>query len=735
GTLDTYKALSDALHKRGMYLIQDVVPNHMGNFFTYSSYNPSDVTQGFVKNTNAVPTSKPDQAPFDQDDATDPTQRSAAIYHWTPAITDYNDPNQQWNYQVSDLDDLNSENPVVRQALRDSYGYWIKEVGVDAFRVDTVKYVPHDFWNDFFYSTDTSAPGMMAAAQAAGQGNFFAFGEVYDIDAPLDDTFEKGEVTSYLGTPQKPELPSVLAYPLYGEIGRVFASGKPTSYMTYRLARFMEYPHPELMPTFVDNHDVQRFLALGTPNGLNQALSFIFTLPGIPIVYYGTEQGFTETRGAMFQGGYKSVSDHFNTSSQMYARIAKLTAMRKASPTFTHGDLQVLYDNNTGPGAFAFKRTYNGDTVLALFNTAEENVLISGLDTGLPAGTVLEVLGSEQAPPAPKVGANGLMQLTLPARAVSIVHATSQVVAPPAPGATIAVTTAIEGQTFTGDVTVSGTITPATDKLWMIPDGYIAQAVVVPVNGDGSWSTTLPVSDYPPGTQAHSVTFYTPDAVLATAPFHFTSNVPCDPPVPPIVVPDPAGDDKGPAGTYSYPQDPTFGHQMDITNVELDVCKATMDVKITMADWSTLWNPPLKFDHVAFNIFFSVPGQPSQTPMPLLQGSTPAGFDWSFDHFAYGWQNAMYDTSGATASNYGAPVPAPTVNADPASKTVTFTYLRKTFGVSSWSGIGVYVSTWDFDGIKGVFRPLSLAGGQWEMGGGQPTDPLIMDDVPPITIP
>ncbi|MGZ6142391.1 MAG: alpha-amylase family glycosyl hydrolase, partial [Myxococcales bacterium] len=267
GTLDTYKQLSAALHKRGMYLIQDVVPNHMGNFFTYSTYNSSDVTQGFVKNTAAVPTSKPEQAPFDQDDATDPAQRAAAIYHWTPAITDYNDPNQQLNYQISDLDDLNSENPVTRQALRDSYGYWIKEVGVDAFRVDTVKYVPHDFWNDFFDSTDATAPGMMAVAQAAGQGQFFAFGEVYDIPGPLDATLEQ-EVSSYLGTSAKPELPAVLGYPLYGEIGRVFAGGKPTSYMTYRLGKFMDptlYPNPNLTPTFIDNHDVQRFLALGTP--------------------------------------------------------------------------------------------------------------------------------------------------------------------------------------------------------------------------------------------------------------------------------------------------------------------------------------------------------------------------------------------------------------------------------------------------------------------------------------
>jgi glycosidase len=735
GTLDTYKALSIALHKRGMYLIQDVVPNHMGNFFTYSSYDPNDVTKGFVKNTNAVPGSKPEQAPFDQNDATNPAQNAAAIYHWTPTITDYNDPNQELNYQLSDLDDLNSENPVVRSALRDSYGYWIKEAGVDAFRVDTVKFVPHEFWNDFFYSTDSTAPGMMAVAKATGRSDFFAFGEVYEIPPPLDDVLEH-KISGYLGTAAKPELPALLGYPLYGEIGRVFAGGKPTSYMTYRLGKFMDpslYPNPNRTPTFIDNHDVQRFLSLGTPQGLNQALSFIFTIPGIPIVYYGTEQGYTETRAAMFGGGFKNAVDRYIPGA-LYQRIKKLSDLRKGNKVFTHGTLDVLFDTTGGAGPLVYRRTYQGDSMLVLMNTAEENVLISGLDTKLPAGTVLEVLHAEQAAAlTPQVGAGGQMQITLPSRSVIVAHATSSVVAPGIPGATITVNTAIEGRTFTGDVTVTGAISPAADKVWMVLDGYIQQATVLTVAADGTWSTTLPVSNFPRGIAQHQVTFYTPDAQFATKPYHFTSNVSCTPQVLPFT--NPAGHDKGPLGTYTYPQDPTFHHQMSIIGITLELCTATMDLKITMADWSTVWNPPLKFDHVAFNIFFQVPGKTGMSDLPMLSAKTPAGFSWAYDQFSYGWQNAMYDTNGASATAYGAPAQAPSVSADPATKTVTFTYLKKAFGVSTWSGIGVYVSTWDFDGIKGIFRPLSPAGGQWEMGGGQPTDPKLMDDHPPIIIP
>jgi carbohydrate-binding DOMON domain-containing protein len=267
----------------------------------------------------------------------------------------------------------------------------------------------------------------------------------------------------------------------------------------------------------------------------------------------------------------------------------------------------------------------------------------------------------------------------------------------------------------------------------MVLDGYIGQAVVVPVAADGSWTATLPISEFAPGVQRHAVAFYSPDTQFATPQMRFTSNVACTPAI--IAVTDPAGDDKGPSGTYKYPQDPTFGHQMDITKVTLEVCKATMSVKVTMADWSTVWNPPLKFDHVAFNIFFALPGGGGASVMPLLNASTPAGFKWSYDQFSYGWQNAMYTSAGASATAYGAPAAAPTVSADATTKTVTFMYLRKSFGLSTWSGLKVYVTTWDFDGIKGVFRPLSPAGGQWEMGGGAATDPMIMDDVPPILIP
>ena len=742
GTLDTYKALSDALHTRGMYLIQDVVPNHMGNFFTYSSYDPSDVTKNVVFNTQAVPTTKPEQAPFDQNDMRDPVQRDGGIYHWTPVITDYFNAYQELFYQVSDLDDLNSENPVTRTALRDSYGYWIKEVGVDAFRVDTVKYVPHDFWHDFFYSTASDAPGMMAVAQSTGRNRFFAFGEVFENSDPLDDTADI-KVASYLGDGGTPELPALLGYPLYSEINRVFTGGQPTSYMTYRLGKFMDptlFPNPYSTPTFIDNHDNQRFLAIGSRKAMIQALAFIFTIPGIPIVYYGTEQDFFETRAAMFAGGWKSNGIDWYLQGDRYLFLKKLADIRKSNQAFTHGTLEVLYDNQAAPGVFAYRRQMGSDTFFVVLNTSDGNTLMSGLPTGLPAGTQLKVLDAEGFTPAVPDGSlvsvgDGNLTGILPGRSVQILQATTTTTTVTPPGATITVNTPIDGQTFSDDVTVTGSVSPAGTALKMVVDGAYDRATDVTLNPDSTFSIVLPVSAFPIGTANHTLAFYAPVPQVSTPLSKFTSNI--------VFVgtsvtqDDPAGDDHGLSGTYTYPQDGTFTgkHYDDVISVKAEVGKTTMLLHVTLADWSVVWKPALGFDHVAFNIFFSLPGQTGLTVLPKLNASMPDGLTWNLDQFTYGWNNAMYTTQGASSSAYGTTTIPPVVQADQATKTVTFSYNRTNYGLSTWEGVKVYVTTWDFDGIGGNFRPLTPAGGRWDFGGGQPTDPLIMDDVQPVTLP
>jgi glycosidase len=87
GDLELYKELSATLHKNDMYLIQDIVLNHMGNFFDYNveplskTGEPQEVwsadnpAQGLILNPDSKPVMAPEQSPFDQNNPTIP---------WTP---------------------------------------------------------------------------------------------------------------------------------------------------------------------------------------------------------------------------------------------------------------------------------------------------------------------------------------------------------------------------------------------------------------------------------------------------------------------------------------------------------------------------------------------------------------------------------------------------------------------------------------------------------------------------
>lgn len=176
GDMESYQALAREVHARNMFLIQDIVTNHVGNFFTYDdpySYDPSLPCQGFRLIKNALPAGQELPYPLNMKECkTDGT----GSYHWTPTITDHNDPVQEKTWQLSDLDDLNTSDPEVRAYLKESYRKWIREVGVDGFRIDTVKFVEHDFWNDFLHADD----GVMTQAVDTGRDNFLTFGEVFE---------------------------------------------------------------------------------------------------------------------------------------------------------------------------------------------------------------------------------------------------------------------------------------------------------------------------------------------------------------------------------------------------------------------------------------------------------------------------------------------------------------------------------------------------------------------------
>ena len=185
----------------------------------------------------------------------------------------------------------------------------------------------------------------------------------------------------------------MLDFPLFQAIVNDFAYGQNFDdksngalSVTNVLAQDNKYgSHANDMVTFIDNHDRNRFLteAGGDVNKMMNALSFIFTVRGIPVVFQGTEQnkgnangkiinGIADTwnRWDMVQKDYNGnvVADHFNTNTDTYQYIAKLNQVRSEHSALSNGSqLEMWTDTNF----YAFSRLSADDEVISAFHNCD----------------------------------------------------------------------------------------------------------------------------------------------------------------------------------------------------------------------------------------------------------------------------------------------------------------------------------------------------------------------------
>ena len=192
------------------------------------------------------------------------------------------------------LDDLFTENPEVVDGFIDIYRTWVKDFGVDGFRIDTMKHVDDAFWQKF-------GPGLVDYAKANGKPEFFMFGEVFD---------QTKSYTSHFTTHDK--IQAVLDFP-FQDAARNFAS---RSRGNASLRTFFEsddwYTDADSnvyeLPTFLGNHDMGRIGQMIVTDNKDAgdaewtardrlAHELMYFSRGNPVVYYGDEQGFTGAEG------------------------------------------------------------------------------------------------------------------------------------------------------------------------------------------------------------------------------------------------------------------------------------------------------------------------------------------------------------------------------------------------------------------------------------------------------
>jgi len=710
-----YRRLADALHARGMRLVQDIVVNHVGDFFHCQA-------PGKCRRHDDRPVLP---EPLQHNDPENPADRARGIYHWTPDIVDFRDNGQLLDNQLAGLDDLNTENPEVRRALRKVYADWIEKVGVDAFRIDTAFYVPETYFRDFLYSDDPQAPGISRLHPMRGHEGFHLFGEGFGIDAAFDET-QARRIEGYSRDAQGPLLPGMLNFPLYGTLGDVFARGQPAAELGWRIESMMRvHADPWLMPTFVDNHDVERFLAGGSEAGLRQALLALMTLPGIPVIYYGTEQGFRGQRDAMFAAGYGSGGrDHFDADSSLYRYLQQVIALRREHRVFSRGTPTVLHAE-AAAGALAWRMDAAQGRALVAFNSANHPVLLDSLATGLAPGTQLRPLFALEGEAMPlQVGADGRVNVLLPARAGMVWEVAGTVPLVEEQGVA-PVLDALPDVPVDADLQVRGSAAPGA-SVQVVVDGDLSRALKVQAGADGMWQAQLRGDGWVDPALQHRVVAWDEGQQLASMPETFTARRQwheC------AALQDASGDDAGPAGHYRYPADPgwTRARPADLRELKASCSGGSLRLELGMPSLDSTWNAPNGFDHVVFTLYIGLPGRPGATLMPLQNAALPDGLHWNYRLRIGGWSNALTRAEGADASNEGEAVtPGAQLRVDKVAKRLTIIVPANALDdPPDLAGATVHVTTWDYDG---GYRPLTAEGGSSQFAGGDGRhEPLWMD--------
>lgn len=332
GTMDDLRRLIRRAHALGIRVYLDIVCNHLGPLSRPVGgawkWNPSGAALEWADSTRL-----PSPAFF----------RDLSLYHPYGEVECWQDPDQIIGELPGGLDDLKTELPAVREELIRIYLWWLEQTGCDGFRVDTVKHVEREFWYVFL-------DAVRHWREQAKRPDLTVFGEVFAFD---DETLASYTWPDSLG---RAGFDAVLNFSLGGSIRAVFGSGESVALIARSIERLSLY-HPSnrpLHPIFIDNHDLPRFLHLarGDRNALQRALTVLFTAPGPPILYYGTEQGFLggdsheENREDQFAGDWKGKNPPgvaFADTGTLFRCVQNLAALRAARPELRRGTTRVVH--------------------------------------------------------------------------------------------------------------------------------------------------------------------------------------------------------------------------------------------------------------------------------------------------------------------------------------------------------------------------------------------------------
>jgi cyclomaltodextrinase len=355
GTDEMLVKLSAALHASGIRLVLDAVFNHVGrDFWAFRDVQrrgPDSPYRDWFHNLRFAGRS-PYGDPF--------TYEGWAGHH--------------------DLVKLNLGNPAVRQHLFGAVASWMDAFAIDGLRLDAADVLDPDFLK------------ALALFSKGRRPDFWLLGEI--VQGDYRRLVNPGMLDSATNYECYKGLYSSLAEANYFEIA-------------YALNRqfgpdglYRDLP----LYNFVDNHDVDRALSnLKKPAHLYPLYGLLFTMPGVPSVYYGSEWGLEARRTPYSDRMLRPQLDlsemrRRTAHPRLAGDIARLAALRGSLPALRYGEYRQLH---VAPQQFAFARFTPQEHVVVLLNAADAP---AGFEVSVPAsatGAVDLLNGGERFPVQP----------------------------------------------------------------------------------------------------------------------------------------------------------------------------------------------------------------------------------------------------------------------------------------------------------------------------------------------
>lgn len=365
GDNNSFKAICDTLHKNGIKVILDGVFNHVGrDFFAFK-----DVQE---KKWDSPYCSWFAQLNFDGN-------------------SPYGDPfwYEGWagNY---DLVKLNLKNPEVVNYLLDSVRFWIDEFDIDGLRIDVADCVDIDYLKT------------LSKTCKSIKQDFWIYGEIIHGD--------------YNRWANKDTLDSVTNYECYKGI---FSSHNDHNYFEIAHSLNRQFANGGIYQNiytynFVDNHDVNRIASsLKDKKQLNNVYTMLYTIPGVPSIYYGSEFAVEGTRTR--ESDYElrpclDLNNIENANYDLFNHICKLGKIRHSLEALKYGKFENVNIMNE---KLIYKRFTDNQTVFVAFNLTDHEEKI-GFDTGCNA-KLTDVLNDNEV-----IDVNGYYEISMPAYSTRI---------------------------------------------------------------------------------------------------------------------------------------------------------------------------------------------------------------------------------------------------------------------------------------------------------------------------